>query len=283
MYAWIILGPAAVLLTLYFIAPLAYFLRYSVRPPSRSGFAGAGFTMGNFSTFLGDDYEVAALIRSVVIAVVATVITLLLALPVANLMRASRPWLKGVLVILAVFPLLTGSVIRTIGWEAILGYSGVLNSALTKLHLVREPLDILRTPYTVTLVIVSIVLSFMILLVHASLEQVDRNTERAAQSLGAGPFRTFWEVTFPQILPGVVAGTSLCFMLSVNAYATPLLIGAGQVPMTAPQIYQIVTGQGNFPLGAAMSVVVIAVSFGIVIVYGWLVGRQFEAWRRAVA
>lgn len=279
LYGWILVGPATVLLVAYFVAPLVYFLRYSVRPNSASGFAGAGFTLASFKAFFGDSFLLHALGRSVLIAAVATVGTLLVALPVCYFMLKSRPWLKGLLVILAVFPLLTGSVVRSIGWVAILGYSGIMNEVLTGLGIVRGPLDILHTSGSVTVVIISVVLPVMVLLVHASMESVDPATERAALSLGAGRFRAFRQVLLPQVTPGIVAGTSLVFVLSVNAYSTPLLIGGSKVTMMAPQIYLTITTDANLPGGAAMSVVVVVVSLAIVGVYGWLMRKQFEGWR----
>lgn len=281
LYGWVLVGPAAILLLAYFVAPLVYFLRYSVRPQSATGFAGAGFTLASFKAFFGDSFLLHALGRSVLIAAVATVGTLLIALPVCYFMLKSPPWLKGVLVILAVFPLLTGSVVRSIGWVAILGYSGIMNEILTGLGVARNPLDILHTSGSVTVVIISVVLPVMVLLVHASMESVDPATERAALSLGAGRFRAFWQVLFPQATPGIVAGTSLVFVLSVNAYSTPLLVGGSKVTMMAPQIYLTITSDANLPGGAAMSVVVVVVSLAVIGVYGWLMRKQFEGWRGA--
>jgi putative spermidine/putrescine transport system permease protein len=279
LYGWVLVGPAGLLLLGYFIAPLLYFLRYSVRPQSASGFAGSGFTAANFTAFFSDSFLVQALIRSALIAAAATIGTLVLTLPVAYYMLKARPWLKGLLVILAVFPLLTGSVVRSIGWVAILGYSGVMNEALTAVGVAHKPLDILQTSGSVTIVIISVVLPVMVLLLHASMESVDPATERAALSLGASRFRAFRQVLLPQITPGIVAGTSLVFVLSVNAYATPLLVGGSKVPMMAPQIYTTINSDGNLPGGAAMSAIVVVISLAIVGAYGWLMKRQFEGWR----
>lgn len=280
-YGLLVLLPAVLLLLVYFVAPLLYFFRYSVRPPSATGFAGGGFTMSNFTAFFSDSFLVGTLVRSVVIALVATVVTLVLSLPVAYFMVKSKPWLKGLLIILAVFPLLTGSVVRSIGWVAILGYSGVLNYILQALHLTASPLDILQTTGSVTMVIVSVVVPVTILVLHAAMEQVDPSTERAALSLGAGQFRSFWQVTMPQIVPGITAATSLVFVLSVNAYATPLLVGSSRIPMIAPQIYDVITAQGNLPGGAAMSVIVVVFSLLLVAIYGLVMRRVFERWRAA--
>jgi putative spermidine/putrescine transport system permease protein len=275
----LLLLPAGLLLLVYFIAPLLYFFRYSIRPTSTTGFAGGGLTLDNFTAFFGSSFLVATLIRSVAIAAIATVATLVISLPVAYFMVKSRPWLKGLLIILAVFPLLTGSVVRSIGWVAILGYSGLLNFVLTSLHVTASPLDILQTTGSVTVVIVSVVVPVTILVLHAAMESVDPSTEQAALSLGAGRFRTFWQVTMPQIIPGVTAATSLVFVLSVNAYSTPLLVGSSRIPMIAPQIYTVITAQGNLPGGAAMSVIVVVISVALVAVYGLTMRLLFDRWR----
>lgn len=277
-YAWLVMGPAALLLASVFFAPLVYFFRYAFSDAG-SRESATGLTFSNFIAVLSDDHEVGIILQSILIAVIATFACLVIGFPVALLMRAAQPRLKAFLIVMCIFPLLTGSVVRTIGWQAIFGYSGALNSVLLGLGLIDEPLELFRNASMVTVVIVSIVLSFMVLLLHSSLEQVDPNTERAATMLGAGPFRTFWQVTLPQVIPGVVAGTSLIFVVSVNAYATPVLIGAGQVPMIAPRIYQIVGVQGDFAIGAAFSAIAVVLFVAIIAVYGMLMRRQFQSWK----
>lgn len=276
---WAVISPAAIIVLVFFVAPIAYFLRFSFEMPSSTEFAIPTFTVKNFSDFFASAYYVHTLIRTLLIALASTVLTLLLAVPVARLIVTSGPRLKSVLIIATVFPLLVGNVVRSIGWVALLGYNGVVNTVLLKAHLIGAPLEMLHSPVTVGIAISSVVVPIMVLTLQASMETVDPATERAAQSLGSRPFRAFVTVTLPQIVPAIIAGTSLVFVLCLNSYATPLLVGGSQVPMLAPQIYSAITTNNNWPFGAAMAAILLVLCLTVVVLYGWLVRRLFETWR----
>ena len=106
-------------------------------------------------------------------------------------------------------------------------------------------------------------------------------TERAALDLGARPLRVFRQIVLPQIVPGIAAGTSLVFVLCINAYATPRLVGGTQVPMLAPVVYDTISSDNNWPFGASMAALMLVVSLAVVLLYGRLLRRQFEGWRVA--
>lgn len=276
---WLLVVPAAVLTVVFFVAPLLYFLRFSFGRPSQTAFAEPVFTLENFIRFFASDYHLGALLRTLLVAAASTLLALLLALPVAYLITKISGRAKALLIIATVFPLLVGNVVRSIGWVALLGYTGVVNTVLTGIGLLAEPAELLRTSTTVTVAITSVVLPLMVLTLQASLESVDPATERAALDLGAPPLRAFRQVVLPQILPGITAGTSLVFVLCINAYATPRLVGGAQVPMLAPVIYDTLTADNNWPFGASMAALLLVASLAVTMVYGWLLRRQFEAWR----
>lgn len=277
---WAVISPAAIIVLIFFVVPIVYFLRFSFETPSTTEFAVPTFTVKNFGDFFSSSYYVHTLIRTLVIAVAATALTLVLAIPVAHLIVLCGPKLKSAMIIATVFPLLVGNVVRSIGWVAILGYNGVVNTVLLKLHLITAPLQMLHSPVTVGIAISSVVVPIMVLTLQASMEALDPATERAALSLGSRPFRTFVTVTMPQIIPGIIAGTSLVFVLCLNSYSTPLLVGGSQVPMLAPAIYTAITTNNNWPFGAAMAAILLVLCLIVVVLYGWLVRRLFEAWRK---
>lgn len=277
---WAILSPAAIIVLVFFVGPLIYFLRFSLETPSTTQFAIPTFTTKNFSDFFSSPYYLKTLVRTLLIALASTTVTLVLAIPVARLIVSSSPKVKSVLIIATVFPLLVGNVVRSIGWVAILGYSGLANTILIKLQLITAPLDLLHSSVTVGVAISSVVVPIMVLTLQASLEAIDPATERAALSLGSHPLRAFRTVTLPQIIPGIVAGTSLVFVLCLNAYATPLLVGGSQVPMLAPEIYTAITTNNNWPFGAAMATILLVLCLSVVVLYGWWARRLFETWRR---
>lgn len=280
-FGWLLIGPAVLTTLVFFVLPIGYFLRFSFMKPSLREMAEESFTVGSFVRFFESSYYVGTLVRTLVIALVATIVALVLALPVAYWISKSSGWVKGVLIVATVFPLLVGNVVRSIGWVAIFGYSGVVSNVLAKTGLTDGPIDMLHSPVTVTVAIASVVLPIMVLTLYASLEAVDPATERAALSLGATPLRAFRQVVLPQVIPGIIAATSLVFVLCMNSYSTPLLIGGSQVPMLAPEIYAAITNDNNWPFGASMAVLLLIASLIVVIFYGWLLRRQFEGWRRA--
>jgi putative spermidine/putrescine transport system permease protein len=276
---WLLVMPAALVTVVFFVAPLVYFLRFSFERPSRTAFSEPVFTLENFARFFASPFHVGALTRTLLVAAAATVLALLLALPVAYLITKANARTKALLIILTVFPLLVGNVVRSIGWVALLGYSGVVNTVLTAVGFIDAPVELLRTATTVTVAITSVVLPLMVLTLQASLESVDPNTERAALDLGARPSRVFRQIVLPQIVPGITAGTSLVFVLCINAYATPRLVGGAQVPMLAPVVYDTISSDNNWPFGASMAALMLVVSLAVVLLYGRLLRRQFEGWR----
>ncbi|MCW4456840.1 ABC transporter permease [Microbacterium sp. MPKO10] len=277
---WAVITPAAIIVLVFFITPVLYFLRIGFETPSQSQISVPGFTLNNFGEFFQSAFYVHTLIRTVLIALCSTALCLVLALPVANLITRSSRKVKSLLIIATVFPLLVGNVVRSIGWVALLGYDGAVNSILIALGVVEEPLELLHSPVTVGIAITSVVLPIMVLTLQASMEAVSPATEQAALSLGAPPMRVFRQITFPQMMPGVVAGTSLVFVLCMNSYATPLLIGGSQVPMLAPAIYSAITTTNNWPFGAAMATTLLVVCLTVIVLYGRLLSRIFETWRK---
>jgi len=280
-FSILVSAPAWLTLFIFFVVPLLYFLRYSFDKHSLSQVTISSFTSQNFMKFFTDPFYLSIFERTLVIAVVSTIATAILAFPPAYLLSKTRGKLKSVLIILTVFPLLAGDVVRAIGWVALLGYAGPVSKLLVWLHVIAQPHDLARTAWAVTMAIISVVLPINILVYQASLEAVDPATERAALDLGASPYTTLSKVVIPQIGAAIIAGTSLVFVLCINAFGTPLLVGAGRVQMMAPEMYTIITNNNDWPLGAAMAAVLLVTTIVITVLYGWLLRRRLESWRVA--
>src|SRR5262249_31545047 len=159
-----------------------------------------------------------------------------------------------------VLPLFVGNAVRAAGWMVLLGNSGMLNTALVGLGVVAEPLRIMYTPTAVVVGICAVNLPFMVLTLQSVIEGIDRAGDEAALSLGAGPLRTFAKVTLPLAMPGVIAGGILCFILGMNAFATPVLLGGPRFQMMAPTVYNRIIEQANWPFGAALAFLLMAVT-----------------------
>ncbi|WP_449278322.1 ABC transporter permease [Leucobacter sp. GX24907] len=261
------------------IIPLIGIVPFSFGKPSATGFSDGGFSFENYLNIFTDDYLRGVLVRTFAIAVVTTILALILALPVTYFISRSRPKLKGFLMILVLFPLLAGGVVQSIGWVGILSPSGIISQWAQAWGLSDRPLEFMQTPQTIVVVMALIDLPMIVLSILSSLDSIGDSTERAAQSLGSSRLRAFRTVTIPQIMPGIVAGTTLAFVLTVNAYPTPVLIGGSRVAMASPEIYSIVTRNNDWTQGTALALLVVALSFVISGLYGKFMSQRFDKWR----
>jgi len=186
-----------------------------------------------------------------------------------------RARFKNLLIMLVVLPLFVGNAVRAAGWMTIFGSKGFLNVTMMQLGLIHEPLEIMYTESAVVAGIIAVNLPYMVLTLQSVIEGINRNVEEAAFSLGAGPATMFRRVLLPLSLPGILAGTILTFILSMNAYATPVLLGGPKFRMMGPLIY----GQfqlNNWPFGAAAAFILMAATLGLTATANILVQRRFR-------
>lgn len=274
-----LLTPAVAVLVLMYVIPELYFLRYAAQQPSATSLAAPKITAGTFTGFFASSYYVGVLWHTVVVAVATTIVTFLIALPVSFVVGRADGWAKTWLVVLAVLSMLVGNVVRSIGWSAMLGYGGIVSEIGTGLHLLAGPRQLSDTYAAVVVVLASVLLPVMILTLESSFGGLDLSLENASRDLGATAMRTFLRVTLPQVVPGILAGTSIVFVLSLNAYAIPLLIGGPRVPTMATAMYDSVTVNGNYPRAAVIALLLLIIGLAGIGAYSYLIRRQFEGWR----
>jgi spermidine/putrescine transport system permease protein len=213
--------------------------------------------------------------RSLRISLIVTVATVVLAFPIAYYLSFHVKSRKALWLFLITVPFWTSYLLRVFLWKVILGYNGVLNSALMNLGIIDQPLTfILYNANAVVLTLAHAWAPFAILPIFVALEKIDRSLLEAAEDLGDGPFRRFFRITLPLAMPGVVAATLIVLIPTVGDYITPKLVGGTDGLMVANMI-QIQFGKANnAPLGAALAVssmiVVGAISVGI-----YLAGKKF--------
>jgi len=258
--ATFLLTPALASVVVVLVLPLLLLLRYSFNHFEPGQFMVEAATVENYVKFFADPYYRKVMLVTVGVATISTVLCLLLGYPAAYLLARSKWRHKSLLVVLVVLPLFVGNAVRAAGWIVVFGHQGFLNAALLALGVLREPLEIMYTPLAVIIGITGFNLPFMVLTLQSVIEGIDRSLEEAALGLGAGPLRSFWRVTLPLSLPGIGAGTILCFILAMNAYATPVLLGGPRFQMMAPVVYDQISGQANWPLGSALAFVLMAVT-----------------------
>ena len=145
-----------------------------------------------------------------------------------------------------------------------LGFNGFINSMLLALNVIERPLQMMFTTFGVIVVLVHFTLPIMVIILATALSHIDPNLEMAAESLGAGPIRAFFTVTLPLSTPGVVAGSLVCFAWTFSAFATPQLIGGGQINMIGNLVYQLGIAGFNYPLAAVLSLAGLVLTISLV-------------------
>jgi putative spermidine/putrescine transport system permease protein len=200
------------------------------------------------------------------ISVVVTLCCLALAYPVAYALARQPRAVANLLIILVLIPFWTSILVRTYAWMVLLGRNGIINNALLALHLIPRPLAMLNTRFAVYVAMVHVLLPFMVLPIYATLSGLDWRLIQAAQGLGARPFAVIRQVLLPLSLPGIAAGCILVFTLAIGFYITPALVGGPGDVMISMMIGDQV-GLLNWPLAAAMAVVLLAVVLAIFVLF----------------
>ncbi|MCY6383481.1 ABC transporter permease [Hoeflea prorocentri] len=225
---------------------------------------GSGW-FSNYVNFFSSPFRRAVLWRTTEIALVTTVISLLIGFVTAYVVsRAPGSW-KGILIVAAVFPLLTGVVVRSFAWLIILGKNGIANEIMLSLGIISEPLSMLYTKGSVIIAMVYLFVPLMILTIVGVLESIPDEYVDAAASLGASPFARFWQIVFPLAVPGLIVGAVLVFTGSFTSYATPQLLGGEQQMMMGTFLHQraMVTFDwiGASTIAAIMTIVTITIVY----------------------
>lgn len=269
--AGVLLSPAVVLLVLFFIVPSVDLFRLSLAWVDPQLAIHDDASLVNYRTFATSPYFHRMVWGSVKLTLWTTGACLLLGYPAAYYMVHVRsPMYRTLLYAVVVSPLLISVIVRTYGWVVLLANNGVVNGTLVALGLVDRPLRMLGTFGSVVVATVHVLLPFMMLPIASALQALDPVLERAAQSLGATPVQTFWRVTLPLSMPGVLAGTSLVIALTLGIYITPLLVAGPLQPLFAIGIYYVTLNQLNFPLGAALSFILLTFTLGVIALAGRL-------------
>jgi putative spermidine/putrescine transport system permease protein len=196
-------------------------------------------------------------------------------LPLAYVLARTQTRFKNILIILVVLPLFVGNAVRAAGWMTVLGNKGFLNVTLMDLGIIDAPLQMMYTEGAVIAGIIAVNLPYMVLTLQSVIEGINRALEEAAFSLGAGPYEMTKRVLLPLALPGLLAGTILTFILGMNAYATPVLLGGPKFKMMGPLVF----GQfqlNNWPFGAATAFVLMAATLILTATANIMVQRRYR-------
>ena len=231
----------------------------------------------NYSFIFGDPLYVGAYWSSVKIAAISTLLTLLVAYPIAyGMARAPRDW-QPTLMMLVILPFWTSFLIRVYAWMGILKKEGLLNMFLMNMGLISEPLTIMNTNTAVYIGIVYSYLPFMILPLYSSLEKIKPSLLEAAEDLGSPPWKAFWQVTFPLSLPGVIAGSLLVFIPAVGEFVIPDLLGGSETLMIGKTLWSEFFNNRDWPVSSAVAVVLLLVLVIPIMLFQRMQEKQREA------
>ena len=228
---------------------------------------GAGFTAGNFITVLSDPLYWTVTLRSLVIAGLVTLATVVTAYPVAYYLAFHAGRRRGLLLFLVTLPFWTSYLLSVFAWKIVLAYNGVLNSALIESGIWSEPtLAFLNTPAAVVVTLAHAYAPFAILPIYVALDTIPKSLLEAASDLGARPFTAFRRVVLPNSMPGVLAAALVVFVPTVGDYVTPAMVGGPASTMIGTLIQSQFGKANDWPFGAALSVCVMLVILCVVLV-----------------
>ena len=272
LHAILLLGGPLIFLTLFFILPFALMMAGSAQTDNGQ------WTAAHYVKLATDTYYWRILLLTFEIGLEVTLICFALGYPLAYFLtfRAQSPMLRRSIYVVLVTPLFTNNVVRAFGWIVMLGRNGLVNQSLLTLGLVKAPLPL---AYSKTAIVVSLaytLMPFMVLTVASVLQNLDRSLVEAARDLGANPWLTFLKVTFPLSLPGVIAGSLIIFTLTVSAYVTPSIMSGGRQMVMSMLIFQQYMVVFDFNFGAALSVLLLAMTLLLILAYVLVLERRAQ-------
>ena len=262
--ALVTVGPVATMLILLVAIPLIYVAVMSFCKTDQYYNVEFSFSLDNYSKLLSPDY-LTIYGQSLLIAFVTTVLSLLIGYPFAYIIaRAKSKRTKKILYMLIIIPFWTNSLIRIYGWRTFLGSSGWLNKLLISLGIISEPADFLYNTGTTILGMVYCLIPFMILPLYTAIEKLDGSLLEASSDLGAKPFRTFWEVVLPLTASGIFSGCIMVFIPCLGYFFVSNILGGGNSDVIGNLIERQFKSGNNWPLGAALSIVLIIITLLLV-------------------
>ena len=252
-WGWLPALPALVLLFAFFLFPVVRMLGFSLEAGSLDWYAKA----------LGEELYLRVFWNTFEIALIVSVICLLIGYPLGFLIATTSPGWATLGFIFVLLPLWTSVLVRTYAWMVLLGRNGVFNRWMIETGVITDPIPMLNNFTGVLIGMVHVLLPYMVLPVYGAVRRLDPALIAAAEGLGASSWSIFWRIYLPLTLPGIFAGATIVFVLSLGFFITPALLGGGKVMMLAVLIEQQIHQTLNWPFAAALSAVLLALTLGV--------------------
>jgi len=259
--------PPLLWVTVFLLVPYAILFCYSFWSVSAFQAIVHNWNLQNYLQLMRNPIYLSVLFRSMRIAGAVTVLALLLGYPLAYYVSFHAAKRKDLLYQLVIIPLWASYLVRGYAWKTILGSEGVLNGFLQYMHITHHPVEFfLYSPFAVVLTLTHIYTPFTFLPIFASLEHVPRNLIEASHDLGASPWATFRRIVLPLSLPGILAGATFAFVLTLGDFLAPLLVGGPSGIMISNIVVSLFGAAYNWPLGAAISLCMLLIVVGLLMV-----------------
>jgi putative spermidine/putrescine transport system permease protein len=253
-------APAATLLIVVFVLPFVTLALMSLHKNLGLGETEPGYTIENYIAFVTDPFYLGILVRTLLIGLIVTITSAILAFPISYFLARTRSRFRGLLIFLAVAPLFVSLVIRNLGLMPVLSEEGLVNWGMKSLGIISVSLPLLHNTVGVVIGLIYSLLPIFILALTVTIQRIDPNLELAASGLGARPWYTFFRVLLPLSVPGLVSGSLLVFPIAISAYTTPVMLGGNRVFVMATYISQQILTVLNYPFGSTCAVILLLVA-----------------------
>ncbi|AHF76662.1 Binding-protein-dependent transport systems inner membrane component [Sodalis praecaptivus] len=278
------LSPLLVILAIFAVLPMLWVIRTSFTGPAGGSMSVSAYGFSHYVKFLSSQwYVINTLWFSLKIAFLATAISAVCGYPVALYIARSSGLQRNILLSFTIAPLLIGLVTLVYGWIVIFRGGGLLNSLMIALHVYQQPVRYMWDIKGVVILLIYIGIPYMVLSLVDSIEKINPFLEEAARNVGAGPWQSFWKITFPLTMPGLYAGTIMVFALNFSAFSVPLMIGNSNTQMLGLVIYREALLNNDLPFSSALSVIMslvnAAVIIGLTFLFSRLILRKLETVR----
>ncbi|HUK07045.1 MAG TPA: ABC transporter permease [Stellaceae bacterium] len=272
---YLLSGPALLVLGTLLVIPLVATAVLSLHSFSLYKGIQNVYNFDNYVDIFSDPYFYAIYARTFRIALIVTLLSILLGAPEAYILNRMRdPWRSGFLLVV-LGPLFISVISRTLGWALLFGSTGLVNQGLVALGLIDRPLQFMYSETGIVIALTHVLVPFMVISVWASLQRLDPQIENAALSLGAPSGTILRRILLPQVLPGVLSGSIIVFALAASAFATPAIIGGRRLQVAATLAYDEFLNTLNWPLGAAIAMLLLVAILAIIVGCNRLVERRY--------
>lgn len=278
-WAAILIALPLAFMAVFFLVPFLVTLHASFQT------AEGAWTLQHYRKIIADSYYPGIMFTTFKLSLIATVVSFLIGYPIAyfivNMVKTRSA--RRLCYVLVIMPLFTSNIVRSFGWLILLGRQGIVNNTLVGMGIADRPVSILFTETAIVIGLAYILVPFMVMTISSVLQTIDRSLVEASLDLGSSRLSTFFQITLPLSLPGVIAGSLIVFTLAVSAYVVPAIMSGGRVVVMAMPIFDNYASLFDFNFGAALAVGLLVVTLILIAFYLLFIERSGARRKRSMA